>query len=259
MNLGKTIRNLAFFVSLASSVYAQQKIVPALSNALILTDKEQNSLNEGNRIVVNIPSFRLYFCKDNEIVKEYPISIGRIGLQTPEGNFKIGRKLKNPGYYPVKTSIYRKKAKYFPPGEKNPMGTRAMNIYGHIWIHGLAEGKRTYIGKAKGGRCIGLLKEDMEELYPCVSTGTPVDVCYKINTIKNLGSKIEFDNLKDLYNGYRTIITSTDTIEDLTIATKKARVKSIDFELLKSTSPENWNLNDKELENILAITDENEN
>ena len=135
INLKKMLRNSVFFLSLAASAaYAQPKIIPALGNALVLTDKEKNSLNEGNHIVVNIPSFKLYFCKDNEIVKEYPISVGRIGIQTPEGHFNVNYKVKGPGYKPVEGSMYSKVADYFPPGKNNPMGTRVMHFFGHLYI-----------------------------------------------------------------------------------------------------------------------------
>jgi len=257
MNLGKTIRNIAFFVSLAASAaYAQPKIVPALNGALILTDNEKNSLNEGNRIIINIPSYKLYFCRDNEIVKEYPISIGPKGKPSPEGFFKIDLKKENPDYSPLEGSSYKNIADYFPPGKNNPFGTRTMHLQSHFYIHGIPESKRYLIGQTKEDGCIGLLNEDIEEIFSYANTGIPVDIFYRLNQITNKNSSLNFEKFNDLYSGFRRIIVNQGESKK---KIKKVIPSEVNLEELKSKSPENWNLDRKSLDEIIVITDEDYN
>ncbi len=229
------------------------KIIPALKNALILTDNEVNSLNEGNRIVVNIPSYMLYFCKDNEIVKSYPISVGRKGKPTPEGFFIIDRKEKSPSYVPLEGSPHRKIANYFPPGRNNPFGTRLMHFYSHFYIHGLPDKESYLIGKTKEDGCIGMLNKDIEELFDYIQLGTRVDIFYRTYLITNLKSKLNCQKLQDIYDGYRRIIINR---EDSTKKIKKIPVSWVNLAKLNEVSPENWNLERRSLDEIIAITDE---
>lgn len=185
--------------------FSPQKVLDTFQGSLCLTNLEQNDLSELNRIVVNIPSFELFACKDNEIIKVYKVSLGRIGLPTPEGIFTIDRKIKNPHYIPLAGAPYKKIADYFPPGENNPMGTRKMHFYGPIYIHGLPQNKRHLIGKTKNGSCVALLKEDIEELFDSVAIGTKVEVYYKVNIVSVDGQTLQTRNVPDLYHGYRRI------------------------------------------------------
>jgi len=99
----------------------ENKLLEKLAGVVILTEKEDNQLNEINRLVVNIPSYELFAYKDSEIVKKYRISIGVRGLPTVEGKFAIDWKMKNAPYRPIEGSPYRKIADSFPSGENNPM------------------------------------------------------------------------------------------------------------------------------------------
>jgi len=215
--------------------------IPALKNrVLTLSYKRRHLMTEGNHIVVNLPAFELYFCKNNEIIKKYPISIGKPRIPSPEGHFKIDSKTKDPCYRPVKGSEYKKIADSFPPGINNPMGTRVMHFVGHMYIHGLAEDKRDYIRKVKGGRCLGMLKEDVEELYPYVKLGTPVDVYYKLNLIRNRNSGIAFKSFENIYKGKRLHTTKEEAdtfIDEIYKLTRKNPASYVCQPQLSETDP----------------------
>lgn len=219
--------------------------------AVVLNNREDNSAAEINRLVINIPSFELFACYDKEIIKIYKVTLGRIGLPTPEGTFIIDRKSKDQPYVPLEGSPNKKIADYFPPGDNNPMGTRRMHFYGHIYIHGVPQVKRYLIGKTKGGSCVGLLKEDIEELYDKVEIDTPVEIYYrttKILTKQNLSVGIE--KYPDLYNGYRKIVTNPSIYPE---KIKKIPVLEFDVSCSTNVPVDKWDIEETLLDNIIFI------
>lgn len=231
--LGKT-------VAVYGEGFSLQEVLDIFRGSLCLTDLEQSSLAELNRIVVNIPSFELFACKDNEIIKVYKVSLGRIGLPTPEGIFTIDRKIKNPHYIPLAGSPNKKIADYFPPGENNPMGTRKMHFYGPIYIHGLPQNKRRFIGKTKNGSCVALLKEDIEELFDYVAIGTKVEIYYKVNKVIFNGKTMKIELFPDLYNGFRRKVTEISVFPP---ETKCCPVLYLPANEVSDIPLESWKLN----------------
>lgn len=210
------------------------------NNLVILTNKTAENMDSANHIVVNIPSFELFVCNGNEIIQTYKVSLGRIGLPTPEGNFIIDRKVKDPYYVPLEGSPNKKIADYFAPGENNPMGTRKMHIYGPIYIHGLPQNKRDFIGKTKNGSCVALLKEDIEGIFDFIKIGTKVDIYYKPNKITINNDLINIEKYPDLYNSYRRKVTDTNVFppEIKKIPVRFIEADKIDMSVLKELKME---------------------
>ncbi|MBI5555791.1 MAG: L,D-transpeptidase [Elusimicrobia bacterium] len=201
---------LTLSVNLSGFEAVVKNDVAKSDNLVILTMGKDENMDSANRIVVNIPSFELFICNGNKIIKTCKVSLGRIGLPTPEGNFIIDRKVKDPYYIPLEGSPNKKIADYFAPGENNPMGTRKMHIYGPIYIHGLPQNKRNFIGRTKNGSCVALLKEDIEGIFDFIKIGTKVDIYYKPNRITINNDLVNIEKYPDLYNGYRRKVTDNN-------------------------------------------------
>jgi lipoprotein-anchoring transpeptidase ErfK/SrfK len=70
--------------------------------------------------------------------------------------------------------------KVIPAGEAgNELGTRWIGFGGALGIHGVPD--PATIGTYTSRGCIGLVREDAEELYDVIMTGTPIKVTGTIN------------------------------------------------------------------------------
>jgi lipoprotein-anchoring transpeptidase ErfK/SrfK len=118
-------------------------------------------------IVVSLEDRKLALLEDGKVVKVYPVAVGKPSTPSPTGNFTIARRVANP--------TYSHKGRIVPPGPQNPVGTRWMGLsvagYG---IHGTNEPKS--IGKAASHGCIRMAKADLEEFFPLVRVGDPVEL-----------------------------------------------------------------------------------
>lgn len=133
-------------------------------------------------IVLNLAEKRLYYYPDDaQQVTTYAISIGREGWSTPLGNFHIVRKDKDPAWYPP-ASIRKEHAEQgdplptmVPAGPDNPLGQHALRLSakGYL-IHGT--NKPWGLGMEVSHGCIRMYPENIAELFPRVSTKTPVTI-----------------------------------------------------------------------------------
>jgi len=128
-------------------------------------------------IIVDKEGLKLYLVYRGQVLRSYPIGVGRVdngtGLSaTPEGVFVIESKLKNPPWYRRGERI-----EYGHP--RNILGTRWMGFrstpelsgYG---IHGTTQ-PETVPGRHTEG-CIRMRNPDVEELFEWTPRGTRVDV-----------------------------------------------------------------------------------
>ncbi len=120
-------------------------------------------------IVVDKSQNLLMLYADGELVKTYKVSTGKDNL-TPEGEFKIVTKLKNPTFF--------HEGKAIPPGDpKNILGTRWLGFdYGNgsYGIHGTTSPET--IGTYETNGCVRMKNEDVEELFALVPVGTVVKI-----------------------------------------------------------------------------------
>lgn len=112
-------------------------------------------------IVIDKSDFRLYWVKGDELVKGYPVAIGRVGMETPIATWKILAK-----YYTDPSSVY------------GPRKMRLFRKYGSSYvytayaIHGTNE--PWVIGTKASHGCIRMYNSDVLELFPQVPLGTLV-------------------------------------------------------------------------------------
>lgn len=106
-------------------------------------------------ILIDAEEARLYLLQNNDLVKSYPIAIGKYETPSPIGYFQIVNKARWGGGF----------------------GTRWMGLnvpWGHYGIHGT--NRPGSIGWAASHGCFRMRNSDVEELYAKVSVGTPVIV-----------------------------------------------------------------------------------
>ena len=137
-------------------------------------------------IILNIAAKRLFYFPDvpdgqPQIVKTYPIGIGRVGWQTPLGITTVTAKAKDPHWY-VPWSVQQEHRELgdplpavVPPGPDNPLGHRVLQLEmpGYL-IHGT---NQPYgVGMRVSHGCVRLYPENIEFLYEVVDIGEQVTI-----------------------------------------------------------------------------------
>ena len=136
-------------------------------------------------LVVNVAEMRIYYYpKGESIVRTWPISIGRVGWETPLGQTTIVRKKVHPTWYPPE-SIREEAAmqgetlpRAIGPGPDNPLGSHALYLgFPKYLIHGT--NKPYSIGMRVSHGCLRMYPEDIVELFEMVGPGTPVTLVHQ--------------------------------------------------------------------------------
>jgi L,D-transpeptidase ErfK/SrfK len=137
-------------------------------------------------IVVSIPEHRLYYFpsrarNEPKVVITYPVSIGKLGRNTPLGRTSVIAKVEHPSWYPT-ASILKEHADagdplpaVVPPGPDNPLGDYKIRLgfgNGTYEIHGT--NNPTAVGLAITHGCIRMYPEDVADLFKQLPVGTPV-------------------------------------------------------------------------------------
>ena len=128
-------------------------------------------------IVLNLPEQRLYHYEKGQLLRSYPVGIGRDGHSTPTGSTTIVRKQTNPTWYPTASARQDDPTlpAGVPPGPDNPLGSRAMYLgWSSYLIHGT--NKEYGIGRRASRGCIRMYSDDAVALYDRIAIGTPVTV-----------------------------------------------------------------------------------
>jgi lipoprotein-anchoring transpeptidase ErfK/SrfK len=145
---------------------------PAGVAALSGTTASATPTDAKRQIVISLEDHKLALVENGQVVKVYPVAVGKPSTPSPVGTFTIARRVANPTYH--------HDGKTIPPGPRNPVGTRWMGLsvkgYG---IHGTNEPKS--IGKAASHGCIRMAKADLEELYPQIQVGDTVELVGRRN------------------------------------------------------------------------------
>lgn len=118
-------------------------------------------------IVVSLPDRRLALLEDGQVMRVFPVAVGKASTPSPTGTFTILARVSDPTYY--------HDGKVVPPGPENPVGTRWMSLsksgYG---IHGTNAPRS--IGHAASHGCIRMAQPDLERLFAQVRTGDTVEI-----------------------------------------------------------------------------------
>jgi lipoprotein-anchoring transpeptidase ErfK/SrfK len=127
-------------------------------------------------IVVDTPNTYLYYVLGGGRAIRYGVRVGRDGF-TWTGVQKISRKAEWPDWHPPTEMIERQPylPRFMAGGPGNPLGARAMYLGSTVYrIHGTNQ--PSTIGKFVSSGCIGMLNEDVSDLFDRVKVGTRVVV-----------------------------------------------------------------------------------
>jgi L,D-transpeptidase ErfK/SrfK len=173
-------------------------------------------------IVLNIASKRLFYFPAmpegaKQVVKTYPIGIGRVGWETPLGMTTVVAKARDPHWY-VPASVRREHAEMdnplpsvVPPGPDNPLGHRVLQLEmpGYL-IHGT---NQPYgVGMRVSHGCVRLYPENIELLYELVEVGEPVALVNQPYLLGERGGELYFESHQPLEDDS---ITPADRIAQL--------------------------------------------
>ncbi len=127
-------------------------------------------------IVVDTPNTYLYYILGGGKAIRYGVRVGRDGF-TWTGVQKISRKAEWPDWHPPPEMIDRQPylPRFMAGGPGNPLGARAMYLGSTVYrIHGTNQ--PSTIGKFVSSGCIGMLNDDVSDLFDRVKVGTRVVV-----------------------------------------------------------------------------------
>lgn len=127
-------------------------------------------------IIVDTPNTQLYYILGNGRAIRYGVRVGRDGF-TWTGVQKITRKAEWPDWHPPTEMIERQPylPRFMAGGDGNPLGARAMYLGSTVYrIHGTNQ--PSTIGQFVSSGCIGMLNEDVTDLFERTKVGTRVVV-----------------------------------------------------------------------------------
>ena len=127
-------------------------------------------------IVVDTPNTYLYYVLGGGRAIRYGVRVGREGF-TWTGVQKISSKTEWPDWYPPTEMIERQPylPRFMAGGPGNPLGARAMYLGSTVYrIHGTNQ--PSTIGKFVSSGCIGMLNDDVSDLFERAKVGTRVVV-----------------------------------------------------------------------------------
>jgi len=125
-------------------------------------------------IIVNRSQFRLRLFKGLKLHETYPIAVGRVGLETPAGQYKIANKAINPAWHVPNSPWAGDLAGKVIAGDdpSNPIKARWLGVYDGVGIHGTDDDAS--IGSNASHGCIRMHIPDVEKLYDEVPVGSAI-------------------------------------------------------------------------------------
>ncbi len=184
--------------------------------------------------VINIPQRMLFFFKQGQLARAYPVGLGRPDWPTPTGAFTVVIKEENP-IWDVPESIQeemRREGKIVeervPPCPENPLGKHwlALSIAGY-GIHGTIAPASIYQFQTHG--CIRLHADDIAAIFDAVNVGTPGRIIYRRLMVARLRERIFLEVHRDIYR------KEPDPLASLIAVAKTHNLESsLDWKLAKA-------------------------
>lgn len=195
-------------------------------------------------MVLNLPELRMYYYPkpvngEAPVVVTYPISIGRMDWQTPMGQTKVVKKVRNPSWYPPE-SIRKEHAedgdplpKIVPAGPNNPLGAFAMRlgIPGYL-IH--STNKPAGVGMRVTHGCIRMYPEDIEVLFEQIPVGEKVLI---INQPYKVGWSLDglyLEAHQPLEEDAETLGKDMTSVTEMLVAATARRNGPVDWDLVRT-------------------------
>ena len=135
-----------------------------------------NTTEAPGTIIIDTGNTTLYYVLGQGRAMRYGVGVGRDGF-TWSGVQTVSRKAEWPDWHPPAEMIARQPylPRFMAGGPGNPLGARAMYLGATVYrIHGTNQ--PSTIGKFVSSGCIGMLNEDVSDLFDRVKVGTRVVV-----------------------------------------------------------------------------------
>ncbi|MBF2098131.1 MAG: L,D-transpeptidase [Gloeomargaritaceae cyanobacterium C42_A2020_066] len=133
----------------------------------------QQPATPGIHLELQLRQRQLLVYRHNQVIRSYPVAVGKPGWETPVGQFQVRELVKNPVWGSFTDG------RIVPAGHpKNPLGKFWIGFWTDgrdvIGFHGTPYPET--VGKAISHGCIRLYNRDVQELFGLVGLGTPVVV-----------------------------------------------------------------------------------
>lgn len=183
-----------------------------------------------SQLIINLPRRTIELYSGNQLVKAYPVAIGKPSTPTPIGTFHIYNKEINPAWFPPDEP-----GKVIPSGPYNPLGYRWMGFLPTYGVHGT--NNPDSIGGVVSNGCVRMHESDVEELYEMVSVHTPLKIAYE-----RVDVGMDKDN-----RAYIAIYPDVYGRQEVTVQTVRDRLK-----------PHGWNewIDDSTITQLIDASDE---
>lgn len=142
--------------------------------------------SQGQHLVVNLPQTRLFLYQDGELVRSYPVAVGKVVTNTPIGNYAVTGIYHDPVWH-IPKSIQEEMARQGKPvqttvaaGPDNPLGPVFVR-FGEARL-GLGFHGTNQPGSVPGFRshgCVRLRSENALALASWVNIGAAVTISYQ--------------------------------------------------------------------------------
>jgi L,D-transpeptidase ErfK/SrfK len=153
----------------------------------------------GTQIIVNTGEMRLYyFIKGNTQVYTFPIGMGVLDFRTPQGKFRVVRKMAQPSWNIPKSLQAKYGMAVMPPGPDNPLGEYKLSLsWGDYAIHGTH--MPLGVGRLVSHGCTRMYPEHVKKLFPMVPVGATVEYIYEPAKIGFRQGRIYLSVHEDVY------------------------------------------------------------
>lgn len=163
-------------------------------------DEVHPEFSKNTLLVINVPSRTLFVYYKGQIKNTFPVGVGRPGFPTPAGQYKVIRKVINPGW----ENPYEKSGtaiKIAPGTVENPLGTRWIGFlqdpHGEYGMHGTD--RPSSVGHYSSHGCVRMLVKDSEKLFDMIDVGTPISVSYDPLIVKQSQQGITVTRYADVF------------------------------------------------------------
>ena len=116
---------------------------------------------EGLRLELDRSANVLSLYRGDERIRQYTVSTGTPGHETPVGSFQVTHLIWNPWWHPPQARWARNK-KVTPPGPDNPMGRVKIYFAPELYIHGTQEVSK--LGDPASHGCVRMANNEAIEL-----------------------------------------------------------------------------------------------
>jgi hypothetical protein len=151
-----------------------------------LPEPDVQVASQGVQVVINLPQTRLFVYRNGQLVKSFPVAVGKMLTKTPTGSFEVTGIYHDPSWHVPKSIQNEMRAQgkpvqtVVPPGENNPLG-KVFIRFGEPGL-GLGMHGTNAPGSVPGFRshgCVRLKNPDALELARLVNLGASVTVAYQ--------------------------------------------------------------------------------